>query len=143
MEVDKDHIHLLLRALAGEHRIAAAVFLEVSSDLGGAFVRGDELQVGGAQGDLALQGGAQEETRGVADAVEHQQEQIVTESPDEGGDDQTPDGTLDKAQARGLEALGYIEDLLDSASVLKEFVALLHAFKRKDRLKKIIYVLGM
>ena len=69
------------------------------------FVRGDELQVGGTQGDLALQGGAEEQACGVACAVEDQEQEVVAQGADEGGDDQTPDGTLDKAEACGLEAL--------------------------------------
>ena len=48
---------------------------------------------------------AQEQTRGVAHAGESQEQEVVAQAPDEGGDDETPNGALQKAQPRRLEAL--------------------------------------
>ena len=104
-EDHEDHVHLLLGAVTLENGVAAVILLEVGGDLGGALVGGDQLQVGGTQGDLALQGGAQEQACGVACAVEDQEQEVIAQGADEGGDDQTPDGAFDKAQTRGLEAL--------------------------------------
>ena len=81
-EDDEDHIHLFLGAVTLQHCKAAVVGFQIICDLLSAIIVGDQLEVGSTEGDLALQRGAEEESRGVADAVKNQEKEIVPQGTD-------------------------------------------------------------
>ena len=89
----------------------------------GVYTPKELVEVGRAEGDLALYSRAEEESRGVAEGVKQQEQKIVTERGDDGGDDESPDRDLKKSETCRLEPLslyhhtglqrldGYLHDL--------------------------------